>query len=129
MVRRPGDPDPVSARAVSGLIAAVGLWLLAAPAVLHHPTRYPDVRAVVVDLVTGASVLIVGGFAAVAPDLGQHARRLLLVLGLLLMLLPIVLGYSGYPALIGAERNDLLTGAAIVLLSLAAVFLGRREPR
>ncbi len=129
MARRPGDPDPVSARTVSGLIALVGLWLLIAPAALHQPTGYPDVRANVVDIAMGALVLVVGGFAAIAPDLGQRARRLLLVLGLLLMLLPIVLGYSGYPALLGAERNDLLSGAGIVLLSLLAVFLGRREPR
>lgn len=127
MARRPGDPDPVPARAVSGLVALVGLWVLMAPLVLDYPTGYPDLRAVVVDIVMGSLVLVLGGFAAAAPSLGQRARRLTLVLGLLLMILPIVLGYSGYEELIQAERNDLFSGAGIVLLSLGAVFLGRRQ--
>lgn len=129
MARRPGDSDPASARAVSGLTALAGLWVLVAPFALSYPTGYPDVRAHVVDIATGALVLVISSFAALSPDLGQAARRVTFVVGLALLVLPITLGYSGYQQLHTAERNDLLSGGGIVLLSLLAVFLGRRRPR
>lgn len=108
---------------VLGLIElGAGLWLLAAPFVLHYPTTYPEQRALLVDLLVGLLVSCFATLHLLNWRTGRWASRVDLVLGLVLAAVPAFLGYTTDPDIRHAGANDLITGLVIVagaILSLA----------
>lgn len=83
----------------------LGVWLMAAPAVLG----YGD-PAQVVDRILGP---LAASFAVVAMgEATRPVRHVNLLIGVLLLLAPWVLGYPG-----GATANSMLVGAAMMAFS------------
>lgn len=85
----------------------IGVWLMAAPAVLG----YGD-PAATVDRILGP---VAASFAVVAMgEATRGVRHVNLVLGILLVLAPFVLGYPTHAAI-----NSVVAGLAIALISRA----------
>jgi hypothetical protein len=100
--------------------AAVAGWLVCSPLVLGYPTE-GRVRAFAADLFIGSVLLLLAVLRLVAWSGTAWASRVELAFGLLLVVLPVTLGYRLDPHLVHAGLNEVLTGLTLVVLSAVSL--------
>jgi hypothetical protein len=106
----------------SELLVLVGVWLTAAPQMFDHD-------AVTIpyagwsDVISGLGLVVLAWLRVVAPAAAPWMMLLIGALGVWVIASPFVRGYSGMTA---ATWNDVLVGTAVIALSFASWWLGRR---
>jgi hypothetical protein len=113
-------------KALSWLVALVGLWEVIAVAVLGYSAAG---TAMWDAILVGAVLLILGIWAALSNQTGTDRTLdwINVVLGVWLIIAPFLLGYS---ALTAALWNDIIVGIVIVVLAgWAALAMGRYHQR
>ncbi len=128
--REVSSTSPVPYRDVlAGLPAAMvflaGVWLVVCSWLIEHPATALGVGSAVPDIVAGVLLTVFGGAKAVSPFRAAWAGWAALVVGALLIVAPFALGYRGGEAG-AAMTNDIVVGAVVMALSIAALALGAR---
>ncbi len=128
--REVSSTSPVPYRDVlAGLPAAIvflaGVWLVVCSWLIDQPSTVLGVGSAVPDIVAGVLLAVFGGAKAVSPFRAAWAGWAALVVGALLIIAPFALDYRGGEAG-AAMTNDVVVGAVVMALSVAALVLGAR---
>ncbi|HZZ99712.1 MAG TPA: SPW repeat protein [Candidatus Paceibacterota bacterium] len=113
-----------SARAMSGINVAIGIWLILAPFVLAYAAGLVAIRN---DIIVGAIVLVLSLIGLAARNIGL--RWVNILLGIWLLFAPFVLGYASYGA---AFWNDIIFGVLVIIFSsigAASATMPHPQPR
>ena len=103
-----------SARAMSGINMAIGVWLILAPFILSYASGLAAIRN---DIVVGAVVLV---FSLIGLGATRNAglRWVNILLGIWLLFSPFMFGYAAYAA---PFWNDIIFGALVIIFAAIGV--------
>jgi hypothetical protein len=115
-----------TAKYLSWLLAAVGLWEVLAPYFLGYSVAtIPTWNA----YIAGAVLIVLAVWAAFSEQvrLDRNLEWINAVVGVWLILAPFILGYS---AIVAALWNDIIVGVVVIVLATwAATAFGRPAPQ